>query len=123
LVVNSTSRRPLEVAVGHVESGRRDDVDTDAQTGAEAQNRAGVAGDVGLVKRDAQRMGHGGCIMAEHLCPCCHSPCSPSKCYRSAIAKSGEHCYEPAHDQPGTEEASMDSVSTMRLRLLPRAHA
>jgi hypothetical protein len=42
-----------EIAVGHVEAGRADDVDGDAKAGGKAQNRAGVLGDVGLVKGEA----------------------------------------------------------------------
>jgi len=42
-----------EVAVGDVEAGGLDDVDGDSQAGGEAQDGAGVAGDVGLVERDS----------------------------------------------------------------------
>ena len=44
----------FSVAVGQVEAGRLDDVDGEAEAGGHAQDRAGVAGDVGLVERDAQ---------------------------------------------------------------------
>ena len=43
----------LQVAVGEIEAGRLDDVDGEAEAGGHAQDRAGVAGDVGLVERDA----------------------------------------------------------------------
>lgn len=43
-----------EVAVGEVEAGGLDDVDGDAEAGGQAQDGAGVAGDVGLVERDAE---------------------------------------------------------------------
>ena len=43
-----------EVAVGDVEAGGLDDVDGDAEAGGHAQDSAGVAGDVGLVERDAK---------------------------------------------------------------------
>ena len=43
-----------EIAVGEIEAGRLDDVDGDPHAGGEAQDRAGVAGDVWLVERDAQ---------------------------------------------------------------------
>jgi hypothetical protein len=43
-----------EIAVGEVEAGGLDDVDGDAEAGGHAQDGAGVAGDVGLVERDAE---------------------------------------------------------------------
>lgn len=43
-----------QVAVGEVEAGGFDDVDADAEAGGEAQDGAGVAGDVGLVEGDAE---------------------------------------------------------------------
>ena len=49
----------LSVAVGQVEAGRLDDVDGDAEAGSHAQDRSGVAGDVGLVEGDAQVQFHG----------------------------------------------------------------
>ena len=42
-----------EGPVGHREAGRLDDVRLDAETGREAENRAGVLRDIGLVERDA----------------------------------------------------------------------
>ena len=50
---------PLQRAVGQVEAGRLDDVDGDAEASGHAQDRAGVAGDVGLVEGDAQVQFHG----------------------------------------------------------------
>ena len=44
----------LSVAVGEVEAGRLDDVDGEAEAGGHAQDGAGVAGDIGLVERDAE---------------------------------------------------------------------
>ena len=43
-----------EIAVGEVEAGGLDDVDCEAEAGGHAQDGAGIAGDVGLVKRDAE---------------------------------------------------------------------
>jgi hypothetical protein len=43
---------PAEVAVGHRESRRLDDMGGHVQAGAEAQDRAGVLGNVGLKQRD-----------------------------------------------------------------------
>ena len=43
-----------EVAVGDVEAGRLDDVDRNAEAGGEAQERAGVLRDVGLVEGEAR---------------------------------------------------------------------
>jgi hypothetical protein len=48
----------FEIAVGHVEACRLDDVDMDAETRRHAQDRARIAGDVGLVERDAQLSSH-----------------------------------------------------------------
>jgi hypothetical protein len=42
-----------ERAVTGGKSGRLDDVSLDAETGAQAQNRSGVGGDVGLIERNA----------------------------------------------------------------------
>jgi hypothetical protein len=42
-----------EIAIGHVETGRSDDVNGDAEARCEAQDRASVLGDIGLVKRQA----------------------------------------------------------------------
>ena len=50
---------PLERAVGQVEAGRLDDVDGEVEAGGHAQDRSGVAGDVGLVEGDAQVQFHG----------------------------------------------------------------
>src|SRR5687768_7264118 len=43
-----------EVAVGDVETGGLDDVDGDTEAGGHAQDGAGVAGDIRLVKGDAE---------------------------------------------------------------------
>lgn len=43
-----------EVAVGEVEAGGLDDINGDAKARCHAQNRAGIAGDVGLVEGDAE---------------------------------------------------------------------
>ena len=41
----------LQLAVGNVEAGRLDHVDCHAEAGAEAHDRAGVLGYVGLIER------------------------------------------------------------------------
>jgi hypothetical protein len=46
-----------QIAIGDIEAGRFDNVDADAETGGHAQYGAGVAGDVGLVERDANAFG------------------------------------------------------------------
>lgn len=51
----------FQVFVGEHEAGRLDDVDLHAEAGGEPENGAGIAGDVGLVKGDAQ-VGHAGLI-------------------------------------------------------------
>ncbi|WP_275188017.1 hypothetical protein [Bradyrhizobium sp. CSA112] len=44
--------RPAEMPVGSRKSGRLDDVGGRAQARAQAQNRSGVLGDIGLEKRN-----------------------------------------------------------------------
>jgi hypothetical protein len=46
----SASERPVR----HVEAGRLDDVDANAEAGGEPEDRAGIAGDIRLVEGDAQ---------------------------------------------------------------------
>ena len=48
-----------EGAVGGREAGRLDDVRLDTETGGEAQDHAGVLGDVGLVERNPHRSARG----------------------------------------------------------------
>ena len=48
----------LQIAVGYVEAGRLDNVDAEAEAGGQAQDGAGVAGNVGLVEGDTQ-VGYG----------------------------------------------------------------
>ena len=57
-------------AVREVEAGRLDDVDGQSQAGRHAQDRAGVAGDVGLVERDAERGRPGHAARGQELPPC-----------------------------------------------------
>lgn len=45
---------PAQGAVGHVESGGRDDVDGHAETGGQTQDRAGVLRDIRLIKCKSQ---------------------------------------------------------------------
>src|SRR6185437_5396033 len=58
---------PAECAVGHRKTGRLDDMRLDAETGAKAQNRAGVLGNVGLVEGDPHgaRLSELGLILAK----------------------------------------------------------
>ena len=48
----------FSAAVGEIEAGRFDDVDGEAEARGHAQDCAGVAGDVGLVERDAEAACH-----------------------------------------------------------------
>lgn len=49
---------PFQRPVGERESGRLDDIDADVEAGGEAQDCAGVAGDIRLVERDAETIVH-----------------------------------------------------------------
>ena len=50
---------PFEGAVGHVEAGRLDYVDSDAQAGGHAQYGSGVPGYIGLEERNSEIVFHG----------------------------------------------------------------
>ena len=50
-VVEIIERRPFQRPVAHVEACRTDHIDRNAEAGAQAKDRAGVLGDVGLIER------------------------------------------------------------------------
>ena len=52
--------RPFQVPVGQREPRRLDDIDGEAEAGGKPEDRAGIAGDIRLVKGNAQ--GHGRCL-------------------------------------------------------------
>ena len=80
-----------EIAVGEIESGRLDDVDRDAEAGGHAQDRAGVAGDVGLVQRDAKAAGQ--IHASNYELPLCHTRIDLRQNHTTRVEPAGEWSY------------------------------
>ena len=91
IVHSGTAQRPVR----HVEACRLDDVDGDAETGAEAQDRSGIAGNVRLIEGDAQISGQFG---SQLNCGRAATPCQDgTENPPLAVAICGEAVYRADH--------------------------
>ena len=86
--------RAPEVAIGEIEAGRLDDIDGDAEAGGHAEDRAGVAGNVGLIERDADAGSH--CHVLLICGSCATAATERRKSSEADLAISGEWLYRAA---------------------------
>src|SRR6185312_9007929 len=99
----------LERPVGQVESRRLDQIHAERQAGRKAQDRAGIAGDIRLVERDAYRLLHG-------------FPCRAALSLPDGHTLSGAVPSPPSHVWPYRANAAI-SCPTVWRRLAPCAWA